>query len=276
MLVAFLIMLREGVEAALIVGIVAGYLRRSGRQRWLPAVWAGVILAILLCLAAGLALELASAEFPQREQELFEAIVGLIAVGMLTSMVFWMKRAARSIKAQLHDSIEAALRPGRGQGLTLVGVAFLAVAREGLEAVFFLLATFEQSSSLGTPLGAGLGLLTATLIGNGIYRGSVRLDLARFFRWTGVFLLLVAAGLLAGSLRALHEAGVWNGLQGVIFDLSRVLPTDSVLGTVLAGILGYQDRPAVGEVLIYLGFLAVTVPAFVTRASVRPGLRKPA
>ena len=122
MLVPFLIMLREGVEAALIVGIVASYLKQTGRGNWLFAVWAGVSLAILLCAAAGLLLAIVNADFPQKQQELFEAIIGVVAVGMLTSMVFWMKKAARSMKSGLHGSIDAALSSSQNHGLALVGL----------------------------------------------------------------------------------------------------------------------------------------------------------
>jgi len=258
MLVPFLIMMREGIEAALIVGIVASYLKQTGRQQWMVAVWIGVVAACILCLGIGILLNLGSAEFPQREQEMFEAAVGLIAVCILTSMVFWMKKAARSIKAQLHDSIDAALRSGDRQGIALTGMAFFAVAREGLESVFFLLATFQQNVGLSAPIGAIAGLLVAIGVGVGIYYGGVRLNLKRFFHWTGVFILFVAAGLLAGSLRALHEAGLWNGLQSIAFDLSSVLPSDSALGSVLGSFFGYEDTPTIGEVLAYCAFL---VPA---------------
>ena len=269
MLIAFLIMLREGIEAALIVGIVASYLSQTGRARMLPLVWSGVVLASVLCLALGIGLNLASAEFPQREQELFEGVVAVIAAGMLTSMVFWMRKAARSIKSQLHDSIDTALRPG-GSALALVAMVFLAVGREGLESVFFLLATFEQSTGPSVPAGAILGLLGAVAVGYGIYRGGVRLNLRAFFRWTGVFIVFVSAGLLASSLRAFHEAGTWNALQDPAFDLSAVLPNDSVAGTLLTGLFGYNDTPTVGEVVVYLAYLLV---AFALLAA---GNRQPA
>ena len=255
MLVAYLIMLREGIEAALIVGIIAGYLKQTGRDRWMPAVWLGVVLAIVICIVVGVALDLTSAEFPQKQQEFFEGVVALAAVGILTSMVFWMKKAARSIKAELHQSIDAALRPGDRQGWALVGMAFLAVGREGLESVFFLLAIFQQSEGVSVPLGAALGLLTAVGIGVAITYGGMRIDLRRFFRWTGAFIILVAAGLLAGALRGFHEAGLWNGLQERAFDISGLLPADGVLGTLLSGLFGYQDSPTIGEVLVYLAFL---------------------
>lgn len=270
MLIPFLIMLREGIEAALIVGIVASYLQQSGRGRLMPAVWVGVLLAVALSLFAGAGLQLMAAEFPQKQQELFEGIVGLIAVVMLTSMVFWMRTTARSIKGQLHASIDRALGHGDGQGWALIGMVFLAVAREGLESVFFLLAIFQQSSGWEAPVGALAGIAVSVVIGYGLYSGGVRLDLRRFFRFTGLFILLVAAGLLAGVLRKLHEAGVWNQLQTVVFDMSATLPMDSPLGAVLSGLLGYQAAPVVGEVIVYLAFLAVSLYFFLRPVAAAP------
>ncbi|KGM30679.1 iron uptake transporter permease EfeU [Inquilinus limosus] len=264
MLVPFLIMMREGIEAALIVGIIAGYLRQTGRTQWMPLVWIGIAIAVLLSIAVGIVLNLISAEFPQREQELFEAVVGLVAVFVLTSMVFWMRKAARSIKAQLQHSVDAALEGHDAKGLALIGMAFFAVAREGLESVFFLLATFQQDVGLAAPIGALAGVAVAVAVGFAIFWFGVRLNLKRFFRWTGLFILVVAAGLLAGSLRALHEAGLWNGLQEIAFDLSHILPIDGPLGSVLAGIFGYQDTPTVGEVAVYILFLLVTLPLFLS------------
>lgn len=267
MLIPFLIMLREGIEAALIVGIVASYLKQSGRGVLMPAVWVGVLLATALSLFAGAGLQLLAAEFPQKQQELFEGVVGLIAVVMLTTMVFWMRKAARSIKGELHASIDKALaQHADGQGWALIGMVFLAVAREGLESVFFLLAVFQQSTGWEAPVGALAGIAVSVVVGWGIYSGGVRLDLRRFFRFTGLFILLVAAGLLAGVLRKLHEAGVWNQLQTVVFDMSETLPMDSPVGAVLSGLLGYQAAPVVGEVIVYLAFLAVALFFFLRPA----------
>jgi high-affinity iron transporter len=261
MLVSFLIMLREGIEAALIVGIIAGYLKKTGRDAWMPAIWVGILLAAALSLFVGAGLQLASAEFPQKLQEAFEAGVGLVAVFVLTSMVFWMRRMGRSIKGELQASIDAAFSE-RNQTLALIAMVFFAVVREGVESVFFLLATFQQSSGMGAPAGAVLGLSLAFALGYGIYAGGVHLDLRRFFRWTGVFILIVAAGILAGAVRSLHEAGVWNHLQQTAFDLSAILPADGPLGTVIAGLLGYQDAPSLTAVIAYLGFLAITLALF--------------
>ena len=276
MLVPFLIMLREGVEASLIVGIVASYLTQTGRGSWLFAVWAGVALAVLLCAAVGLILSIVNADFPQKQQELFEAAIGVVAVFMLTSMVFWMKQAARSMKAGLQGSIDAALAPGASHGLALVGLVFFAVAREGLESMVFLLATFEQSTGPWAAIGAIAGLAAATAVGFAIYWGGVRINLSRFFRCTAVFILVVAAGLLAGAVRSLHEAGLWNNLRQVVFDWSSVLPQDSPLGSFLAGILGYQDTPTLSEVIAYLGFLVVALPIFFFGSPIAPVRARPA
>ncbi|KQB52172.1 iron transporter [Pseudomonas endophytica] len=262
MFVPFLIMLREGIEAALIVGIIASYLKQTGRGQWMPAVWIGVFLAAALSLLVGGALELMSAEFPQKQQELFEGIVGLIAVGILSSMVFWMRKVSRSIKDSLHTSLDHALTGSNHQVTALIAMVFFAVAREGLETVFFLLAVFQQSEGPAAPVGALLGLILAICVGFAIYTGSMRLNLGLFFRWTGLFILLVAAGILANSVQALHEAGVWNSLQTVVFDMSTTLPMDGPLGSVLAGMFGYQDAPTVSVLSVYLAYLVVALVLF--------------
>jgi high-affinity iron transporter len=263
--VAFLIMLREGTEAALIVGVVASYLAQTNRRRWLPAVWVGVIAAIAGCAALAAVLEIAGTEFPQRQQEMFEGCVAVIAVLILTSMVFWMRKAARSIASELRASVDAALsRRGRG-GFALATLAFLAVGREGLETIFFLAAIVRQSQGWSILIGAALGLICALGIGFGIYAGGTRINLRRFFQWTGVFIIFVAAGLLVGAVRAFHEAGIWNGLQGATFDLSNTLPADGVVGTLLGGFFGYEEAPTVGELVAYFGFLIPVLLLFFTR-----------
>ena len=254
MFVPFLIMLREGLEAALIVSLIASYLKRTGRTRWFPAMWAGVLIAMLLCLALGIFINETSGEFPQKQQELFEGIVAAIAVVILTSMVFWMRRVARSIKTELEQAVDQALNKGGG-GFALVLMVFLAVAREGLESVFFLLAAFTQDVGYAPPLGAVLGLLCAALLGSLLYWGGVRLNLQRFFFWTSLFILFVAAGLAAGAIRAFHEAGLWNHWQNIAFDFSQTLSTHSLFGTLLEGLLGYQEAPTVSEVAVWLIYL---------------------
>ena len=263
MWIPLLIMLREGIEAALVVGIIAGYLRRTGRSAWMGAVWVGVMLAAALSLFVGAALQFAGAEFPQRQQELLEGVIGLLAVGILTSMVFWMRRVARSVKQELHASIDAALSgTHKNQAYALISMVFLAVAREGLETVFFLLAVFQQSPSPLAPLGALIGLIMAIAVGWGIYAGSIRLNLGRFFSITSLLLLVIAAGILAGAVRSLHEAGLWNGMQAVVFDWSERLPDDGPIGSVLAGFFGYQDTPTISTLGAWALYLVVALTLF--------------
>jgi high-affinity iron transporter len=181
-----------------------------------------------------------------------------------------MKKAARSIKAQLHDSIDNALRPGDRQGLALIGMVFFAVGREGLESLFFLLAIIQQSEGWAVPIGAALGLASAVGVGFAIYYGGVRLNLRHFFRWTGVFIIFVAAGLLAGALRAFHEAGLWNGLPSTAFDLSAFMPQDGLVGTLLSSVFGYQDAPTVGEVIVYFAYLIPALTLFFAPARPAP------
>lgn len=271
MFVPFLIMLREGLEAALIVSLIASYLKRTQRTRWFPAMWAGVFIAAALCLALGLFINATTGEFPQKQQELFEGIVAVIAVAILTSMVFWMRNVARNMKATLEKSVDQALQKSGGSGFPLVLMVFLAVAREGLESVFFLLAAFTQDVGYAPPAGAVLGLLSAVVIGMLLYYGGIRLNLAHFFRWTSLFMLLVAAGLAAGAIRAFHEAGLWNHFQSTAFDFSNLLSTHSVIGTLLEGILGYQEAPSVSEVAMWLIYLVPALLLFFFPARLATG-----
>ncbi len=225
MLVAFLIMLREGIEAALIVGIIAGYLKQTGREDALPAVWFGVVLALLLCTALGIALEIGGAEFPQKMQELFEGCVALLATAILASMVFWMAKAARSIKSQLHDSIDAATRPGRWPRLGSGG----------------------DGVSRRRPRGSGIGILSDRDRAAGRRHrradrrrawNSLRLRIRRrhcIAAASGSIWRHSSAGPACSSFlsrpacspapcSAFHEAGLWNALQQTAFDFSGILP----------------------------------------------------
>lgn len=262
MLFPFLIMFREGVEAALVVGIIASYLKQTGRTHLMKSVWLGIVLATLVCLATAIFLQVSSQDFPQQEQELFAGVISFVAVGVLTWMVFWMRRAARSIKGELQSQIEAAIQSGDKWGIALVGMAFFAVLREGLETVVFLLATFQQNLGIQAPVGALFGYAAAVAVGVGIYQGGIRINLRRFFKWTGAFIILVAAGLLASGIRAFHEAGVWNSLQTVVFDASRVLPNNGFIGSLLAGFFGYNDAPTESEAIVYFGYLIPTMLLF--------------
>jgi high-affinity iron transporter len=254
MLAAFLIMVREGLEAALIVVIIAAYLKKAGRQDLLTPMWIGVALAAALCLAAGTGLHLANQELPQAKQELLEAVVGFAAVGVLTWMIFWMRRAGKAIKGELEAKIDSAIEMPGAAAKALIAMAFFAVLREGLESALFLLAAFQQG---GAAAGAGavLGVAVAIGLGVGLYLGSIHLDLRKFFTWTGGVIILFAAGLLAQSVRSLHEAGIWNSLQGTAWDWSGLIANGSAGGNILRGLIGYQAVPTWGEVIVYWAYL---------------------
>ena len=242
MFVPFLIMLREGLEAALIVSLIASYLKRTQRGRWIGVMWIGVLLAAALCLGLGIFINETTGEFPQKEQELFEGIVAVIAVVILTWMVFWMRKVSRNVKVQLEQAVDSALQRGNHHGWALVMMVFFAVAREGL--------------------GAMLGLATAVVLGFLLYWGGIRLNLGAFFKWTSLFILFVAAGLAAGAIRAFHEAGLWNHFQEIAFDMSAVLSTHSLFGTLMEGIFGYQEAPSVSEVAVWFIYLIPALVAF--------------
>ena len=210
-------------------------------------------MAIAICLAVAITLLILSANLPQAQQEGLETVVGVVAVRMVTYMVVWMRRHARSLSA---TSRTLRRRLCRGTARALVAAAFLAVMREGLETAVFLLAAFNASGSpIAAGLGATLGIVVAVGIGYGIYRGGVRIDLARFFRLTGLVLVLVAAGLVATALHTAHEAGWIDFGQAQLIDLSAFLTPGSIQAALLTGALGMQPRPTVIEALGWLIYL---------------------
>ncbi|MGB7589077.1 MAG: iron uptake transporter permease EfeU [Solirubrobacterales bacterium] len=255
MVPTLVIALREGVEASLIIGIIAAFLVKEGRHDALRQMWGGVAIAIALCVGVAVALRLVGEQLPQRQQEGLETVIGLVAVAAVSYMIVWMRRHARGIKLALEGNAASALETG--STLALVGMAFLAVLREGFETSVFLLAAFQDATDT-TAAGAGavLGLVAAVAIGVGIYRGGVRINLARFFRVTGLVLVFVAAGLLATSMHTAHEAGWINSLQGQALDLTWLVKPGTVSGSLLTGMLGLQPKPTIGEALIYLLYAA--------------------
>jgi FTR1 family protein len=247
----YVIGLREGLEAALIVSIVAAFLNRQGQRQALRYVWLGVAIAIVLCTAVGIALQLLDEQLPQQGQEQLETVIGVCAVLIVSFMIFWMRRNAAGLRGEIERSAAAALATGSVAGL--VAMAFFAVLREGLETAVFLLAAFQASgNALTAGLGALLGILTAVVIGAGLYRGGIRINLARFFKVTAVFLVLIAAGLLATAVHTGHESGWINSLQGQALDLSWLVVPGTVTSSLLTGMLGLQPRPTDGELAAYL------------------------
>lgn len=253
MIPTFVIGLREGLEASLIVGIIAAFLGRSGRRDALVQVWIGVAIATVICLAIGVGLVTLSRELPQQLQEGLETVVGALAIAMVTFMILWMSRHARGMKKELEGAASAAL--AQGSARALVVMAFLAVLREGFETAVFLVSVLENSSSVGAgSVGAILGILVAIGIGYGIYRGGVRLNLGRFFTATGLVLVLVAAGLVMTTAHTAHEAGWLNIGQAEAIDLSWLVSPGTVLESLLTGVLGLRAHPTVIEVAVWLAY----------------------
>ncbi len=256
MLATFVIGLREGLEASLIVGIIAAFLGRHGRRDALRQVWVGVGAAVAICIGIGVVLQVVEQSLPQAQQEGLETVVGLFAVAMVTFMIVWMRGHARSMKGELEGAAADAL--ARGSANALVAMAFLAVMREGFETAVFLLATFQASgNALLAAIGAVLGVIVAVVIGYGIYRGGVRLNMARFFRVTGLVLVLVAAGLVMTALHTAFEAGWIQFGQSRAMDLSWLVRPGTPVESLLTGVLGIQAYPTVIETL---GWVIYAVP----------------
>lgn len=256
MIPTFVIGLREGVEASLIVAIVAAFLKaRTGSAHKGPLLL-GVGLAAALCLGIGIALHLTEDQLPQQKQEALETIVGLVALSMVVWMMLWMRRHARDIKRSLENAAGTALEDGSTRALILM--AFLAVLREGLETAVFLVAATQSATNAGqATFGAVFGIVVAIVVGVMLYRGSVKINMAKFFRFTGVVLALVAAGLSSLALHTAHEAGWFNSFQGQAADLTWLVEPGTVQSALLTGMFGLQPKPTVGEAFVWIAVAAV-------------------
>jgi high-affinity iron transporter len=269
-LATLVIGLREGLEAALIVSIIAAFLRNNGKS--LVPMWLGVIAAVLLSIAVGVGLDLVEKALPQAAQEGLETLIGIVAVIFVTGMIIWMNNHARDIKRQLES--EAAHALGRASTWALASMAFLAVLKEGFETSVFLLATFSaaQSASLAVA-GAVLGILLAIVIGWAIYVGGVKFNLGKFFRYTAAFLVLVAAGLVVSSLHTAHEAGWLNAGQQPLMNLGWLVAPGSVQSALITGVLGIPATPRLVEVLGWLAYLIPMALYLYWPQEYRPGSR---
>ncbi|MFD8672968.1 iron uptake transporter permease EfeU [Streptomyces seoulensis] len=268
----YLIGLREGLEASLVVCILIAYLVKTGRREALKPIWTGIAIAVALALGFGCALEFGSQELTFQAQEALGGSLSIVAVGLVTWMVFWMRRTARHLKSELHGRLDAALAMGTG---ALVATAFLAVGREGLETALFVWASVHAASD-GTPrplIGVALGIATAVLLGWLFYRGALRINLAKFFTWTGGMLVVVAAGVLAYGVHDLQEAGWVPGLTHLAFDISDTIPPDSWYGTLLKGVFNFQPDPTVVQLVVWLLYLVPVLTLFLLpfRVSGRTG-----
>jgi high-affinity iron transporter len=282
----YLIGLREGLEAALVVSILVAYLVKSDRRHQLRWIWLGVGVAVVLSVGLTVGLGLQSRQLTFKTQELLGGALSIIAAAFVTWMIFWMATAAKHIAGDLRGRIDDAA--GRWWSLSLV--AFLAVGREGMETALILWSNTrvaidrdlpEGAPVSSTPLvGAALGLVTAVVLGYLIYRGAISLNLTVFFTWTGFFLILVAAGVLSYGIHDLQEAGVVAGLNSHLFDVSHIIPPSSWYGTVLKGIFNFSPQTTYWEAAAWITYMVLVVPAFVVvlrrRKSPRPEAPAPA
>jgi high-affinity iron transporter len=267
---AFVIALREGIEAALIVSIVLAYLRqvRAGDRAHL--VWWGTLSAVALSVALGTVIFAVGAEFEGTTEQVFEGLVTLSAVGVLTWMIFWMRRQGARVKTELQERVDTALVAG---GFALAALAFVAVLREGVETALFIFAAakgtaVEEGGIAAQLLGAALGLAVALVLGVLLYRGGIRMNLRSFFRVTGTILVVVAAGLFAYGLHELQEAGWFPFLTATAYDVSASLPDDAGVGAILRGLVGYNADPTWLEVVGWAGYLIVVGGLYLRPATV--------
>jgi high-affinity iron transporter len=257
----FLIGLREGLEAGLVVGILIAYVVRIGRRDVLPRIWLGVALAVLLSLGLGCLLTFGTYGLSFQAQELIGGLLSIVAAGFVTWMIFWMLRTARGLSRELRSEVDSHLA-GAGWGLVLV--AFLAVGREGLETALFIWAAVQASGSTTLPLiGATLGITVSVVLAWLIYRGVLAIDLTRFFTCTGVFLIVVAGGVLAYGVHDLQEAGVLPGLGTLAFDVTAAVPPDSWHGTLLKGVFNFSPATTVLEAAAWILYVVPVMALFI-------------
>ncbi|GHB38236.1 iron transporter [Streptomyces cirratus] len=272
----YLIGLREGLEASLVVCILIAYLVKTGHKDRLGPLWLGVGLAAALSLGFGAALEFGTEQLTFEAQEAIGGSLSVVAVGLVTWMVFWMKRTARHLKTELHEKLDAALAMGTG---ALVTTAFLAVGREGLETSLFVWRSVKAAGDGAGPLaGVLLGIGSSVLLGWLFYRGALRINLAKFFTWTGGMLVVVAAGVLAYGVHDLQEARFLPGIMTKAFDISDTIPPDSWYGTLLKGTFNFQPDPTVVQLVVWAVYLLAVLSLFLAPSAVkgRGGQAEPA
>jgi high-affinity iron transporter len=254
MLANYLIGLREGLEASLVVSILATFLVKSGHRDRLKLVWIGVASALAVAAAAWGLLQFVTALTAKSfsTQETVGGVMSILAVGFVTWMIFWMRKASRSIAKELRERMTQALEVG---SRAVVILAFLAVFRESIETAFIVYASAATATTAVPFIGVLLGLGTAVLLGIAIYKGAVKINLAVFFKWTGAVLILVAAGIFAYGFHDLQEANILPGLHTLAFDISHVVPPDSWYGVLLKGIFNFNPAPSVLEAAAWLVYL---------------------
>jgi high-affinity iron transporter len=265
---SYLIGLREGLEATLVVSILVAFLVKSDRRDRLPLVWAGVAAAVGLSVAFGALLTFTAAHLASQQHELFDAIASLAATVFVTFMIFWMRTAARRMSSHLREKLTEALQFGAS---AVVVVAFLSVAREGLETALLWFAAVQGATTSASPLiGISLGLLTSVALGWGLYKSALRINLTTFFTWTGLMLILVAAGIFKYGVHDLQESGILPGLAVHAFDISGVLDPSAWYSMVISGMFNITAQPTVLETLAWIAYAVPVLVIFLRPAGKTP------
>jgi len=257
MLPSFLIGIREGLEAALIVGLALGVLSKTGHLRFRKMIWAGVALAILVSLVVAGILQWIGMSLEGPAEEIFEGVTMLLAAGVLTWMIFWMLRNSSQFQLGLQSDVRDAVQ--KGQAWALFGIAFFAVLREGIETALFLSAAALSTSSSQVLIGGLLGIAVAVLIGWALFAATIRLNLRRFFQVTSLLLILFAAGLFAHGIHEFVEVGWIPPILDPVWDINHILSEDSISGAMLKALFGYNGNPSLTEALAYVSYFVVII-----------------
>ena len=255
MLASFLLTLREGLEAALIIGVLLGTLNKLAQPEYRKTVWFGAGLAIMISALAGFALNMLGARFEGRAEEIFEGIAMLLAAVILTWVILWMGRQSRDINERLKSNIKTAV--SNRSSLALFALSFLAVIREGIELAFFLTAVSLDTDGVGVLIGAGLGLASVVVIAVLLFRSLIKLNLARFFQITSFILVIFAAGLVAHGVHEFNEAGLISPIIEHLWDINHILDEKSTLGELLKTLVGYNGNPSLSEAIAYLLYFVI-------------------
>ena len=264
MLNTFIIALREGLEASLIVGILVAYIYKTNRHSYLKPLWLGVAGAVLLSLGLGAVLSFTSVSLSDRGQELFAGITSFIAVALVTWMVFWMKRTARNLKRELEGKVDNAATAGP---IAIAGAAFFAVIREGLETSLFVYTNFRTvADTTGSAIGLLIGFAVSISLGYLIYKSSIKMNLSKFFTYTGVALVIVAAGVLSYGVHEFQELGYLPGPDAFVWDVSSVIAKDSILGATLGGTIGFDTSTSWLQLVVWATYLTTVLSKYLIKS----------
>jgi len=259
---SLLITLREGLEAALIIGIILGYLSKVDQKQLYKHIFIGIGLGILASIFAAVMFSVFTGGFDGKAEQIFEGIVLLVAVCILTTMILWMNKQSKNLGSDIQMKIDAAV--GKRQIWGLIALAFISVFREGIEIVLFMNAAIVNSSTENSLIGAVLGLIIALLIAWVIFKRTAKLNLKKFFQLTGALMIFIAAGMLAGGIHELQEAGIVPIIIEHVWDINGFIDENGPVGSFLKAVFGYNGNPSILEVLAYLTYLVVILKLFFT------------